>query len=95
MNYLIILIKFKVSRFLCRSVYIQRVSEISALILTSNIGNTTNHYKMSEMSERRYCQYNNEGTDEIVILSLFPAFLCYCELLWQHFPPVLLKRQLY
>jgi hypothetical protein len=57
MNYLIILIKFKVSRFLCRSVYIQRVSEISALILIGNTGNT-NHYKMSEMSERRYCQIN-------------------------------------
>jgi hypothetical protein len=37
--------------------------------------------------------YNNERADEI-ILSLFPTFLCYCELLWQHFPPVFLKLQL-
>jgi hypothetical protein len=42
---------------------------------------------------RRYCQYNNEGADEI--FPLFPAFLCYWELLWQHFLPVLLKLQLY
>jgi hypothetical protein len=36
--------------------------------------------------DRCYCQYNNEGADEI-ILPLFPTYLCYCELLWQHFPP--------
>jgi hypothetical protein len=30
-----------------------------------------------------------------MILPLFPTYLCYCELLWQHFPPVLLKLQLY
>jgi hypothetical protein len=48
-----------------------------------------------EQSDRRYCQlYNNEGADEI-ILPVFPAYLCYCELLGQHFPPVLLKLQLY
>jgi hypothetical protein len=35
---------------------------------------------------RRYCQYNNEGTDEI-ILSLFPAYLLL--------RIVLLKLQLY
>jgi hypothetical protein len=39
------------------------------------------------------CQYNNEGADEM-ILPLFPAFLDYCKLLWQHFPPVFLKLQL-
>jgi hypothetical protein len=42
--------------------------------------------------DRCYCQYNNEGADEI-ILSFFPTYLCYGELLWQHFPPVLLKLQ--
>jgi hypothetical protein len=36
---------------------------------------------------------NNEGADEM-ILPLFPAFLSYCELLWQHFPRVFLKLQL-
>jgi hypothetical protein len=30
-----------------------------------------------------------------MILPLFPTYLCYCELLWQHFPPVLLKFQLH
>jgi hypothetical protein len=48
-----------------------------------------------EQSDRRYCQlYNNQGADEI-ILPLFPAYLCYFELLGQHFLPVLLKLQLY
>jgi hypothetical protein len=44
----------------------------------------TNHYNM----------YNNEGAAES-ILSLFPAYLCYWELLWQHFLPGHLKLQLY
>jgi hypothetical protein len=48
----------------------------------------------SVQSDRRYCPYNNEGVDEI-IPPLFLAYLCYCELLWQHFQPVLLKLQLY
>jgi hypothetical protein len=30
-----------------------------------------------------------------MILPVFPAYLCYCELLWQNFPRVLLKLQLY
>jgi hypothetical protein len=30
-----------------------------------------------------------------MILLLFPAYLCYCELLWQHFLPVHSKLQLY
>jgi hypothetical protein len=30
-----------------------------------------------------------------MILPFFQTYLCYCELLWQHFPPVLLKFQLY
>jgi hypothetical protein len=30
-----------------------------------------------------------------MILPFFPTYLCYCELLWQHFPPVLFKLQLY
>jgi hypothetical protein len=38
-------------------------------------------------------QYNYEGADEM-ILPLLPAFLCYCELMWQHFPSVLSKFQL-
>jgi hypothetical protein len=29
-----------------------------------------------------------------MILLPFPAFLCYCELLWQYFPLVFLKLQL-
>jgi hypothetical protein len=33
----------------------------------------------SVQSDRRYCQYNNEGSDEI-ILPPFPTYLCYCEL---------------
>jgi hypothetical protein len=45
-------------------------------------------------SDHRYCQYNNEGGNKI-ILPLFKSYLCYCESLWQHFPPVLLKLQLY
>jgi hypothetical protein len=45
-------------------------------------------------SDHRYCQYNNEGGNKI-ILPLFKSYLCYCESLWQHFPPVLLKFQLY
>jgi hypothetical protein len=48
----------------------------------------------SVQSDRRYCQYNNEGSDEIILPPL-PTYLCYCELLWQHFPPVLFKLQLY
>jgi hypothetical protein len=51
---------------------------ISTLIITRSV-----------QIDRCYCQYNNEGADEI-ILPLFPTYLCYCELLWQHFPPVLL-----
>jgi hypothetical protein len=53
----------------------------------------TNHYTKCSKGPR-YCQYNNEGADEM-IFPLFLAFLCYCELLWQHFLPVLLKLQLY
>jgi hypothetical protein len=45
----------------------------------------TNNYKKLQ-SDSRYCQYNNEGTDEM-ILPLFPTYLCYCELLWKHFSP--------
>jgi hypothetical protein len=47
----------------------------------------------SVQSDHRYCQYNNEGADEM-ILPLF-QHSSYCELLWQHFQPVLLKLQLY
>jgi CRISPR/Cas system-associated endonuclease/helicase Cas3 len=37
----------------------------------------TNNYKKLQ-SDSRYCQYNNEGTDEMIL----PLLLRYCELLW-------------
>jgi hypothetical protein len=73
--------------------------EISVLIRKNShgvirvISNQSLTITRSVQSDRRYCQYNNEGADEM-ILPLFPAFPCYCELLWQHFPPVFLKLQL-
>jgi hypothetical protein len=52
-----------------------KVIRVKSLIITTSV-----------QSDRRYCQYNNEGADEMII-TLFPPFLSYCELLWQHFPP--------
>jgi hypothetical protein len=41
----------------------------------------------------REIRITNQGTDEM-ILPLFPAYLYYCELLWQHVQPVFVKLQL-
>jgi hypothetical protein len=66
--------------------------KISVLLIHKNshevIRVITNHTR-SVQSDRCY-QYNNEGADEM-ILPLFPAFPYYYELLWQHFPLVVLK----
>jgi hypothetical protein len=72
----------KISVLICKNSH-EGIRVIKSLIITRSV-----------QSDRHYCKYNNESADEM-ILPLFLAFLCYCELLWQHFSPVHLKFQLY
>jgi hypothetical protein len=55
--------------------------KIIVLINQCRVGN---HYLIITrivQSDLRYCQYNNESADKM-ILPLFPTYLRYCELLW-------------
>jgi hypothetical protein len=71
--------------------------EISVLIRKNSrgvirvISNQSLTITRSVQSDRRYYQYNNEGSDEMIPLSSIPLT---SELLWQQFPPVFLKLQL-
>jgi hypothetical protein len=83
----------KIREFRIRSVVGQDPGSSGARKILRKKNSHLNQSLIIIQSDHRYCQYNNEGGNKI-ILPLFKSYLCcYCESLWQHFPPVLLKLQ--